>query len=288
MNHLITGASGQLGRLVAEHLLASIPAEQLILVTRDPGRLSDLAQRGAQVRQGDFSQPEGLAEAFAGADRVLLISTDAIGARVAQHGAAIDAAVAVGARFVAYTSVINPTDSNPVAVAPEHRATEQLLRDSGLAWSFLRNSVYADLQIDFAAAAVAQGTLITNSGPGRVAFVTRADCAATAAAVLRDPAQDNTIHDITGPDALSADDLAQIYGEVAGCPVSVTQMDDQAYTAALMAAGLPTAMAEVLASFGRATREGHLDARTDTVAQFTGHQATPLRELVRSQRARLG
>jgi NAD(P)H dehydrogenase (quinone) len=144
MSIVITGASGQLGRLSAELVLDRVPASEVILTTRRPEVLSDLAERRATVRQADFDRPETLAEAFAGGENLLLISTDDLGRRAAQHRAAIEAAREAGVRHVAYTSYLNPVEQNPAVITPSHRDTEWALRESGLAWSALRHAFYAE------------------------------------------------------------------------------------------------------------------------------------------------
>jgi NAD(P)H dehydrogenase (quinone) len=148
MTLLITGASGKLGRRTAELVLDRDDRPELVLVTRNPEAIADLAQRGATVRYADFTDPVSLPAAFAGAERMLLVSTDAFGEeRVASHRAAINAAREVGVRHVAYTSFVNPTEANPVAVVPDHRATEDHLVASGLEWTFLRNAQWTEWQI---------------------------------------------------------------------------------------------------------------------------------------------
>src|SRR4051812_10198185 len=171
MSLAITGASGQLGRLVA----AELSDEDPILLTRDPSKLDGSA------RAFDFHS--ATPEAFEGVTRLLLVSGSEVGSRVDGHKRAVDAAVAAGVQFIAYTSIPNPSDSNPIFVAAEHRATEEHIRASGVAWAFLRNNIYADMQATALKAAAATGQLVTNGGP--VGFVARADCARAAAAVLR-------------------------------------------------------------------------------------------------------
>ena len=280
MTIAITGASGQLGRLVADQLLTTVDPAEVVLLTRDPAKLADYAERGADVRAADFSKPDELAEAFAGVERVLLISTDAVGARVEGHLAAIDAAVKAGVRHMAYTSVSGPTADNPAGVVADHAATEEALRESGLAWTMLRNNLYADMQVDSVAQAAATGQLVTNTGDGGAAYVTRADCAAVAAGVLTGEGHEGKAYDVTGPHAYTAADLAELATEKAGKPVEVVQVDDDAYTAGLVSAGLPDFIAPLLTSFGTATRLGKLATVTDVVEQVGGRKPTPLSALV--------
>ncbi len=276
MSLVITGASGQLGRRVAELVVEQ--TSDVILVTRTPETLSGL---GGDVRRADFDDPASLDAAFAGGSRLLLVSLPTIGARVPQHIAAIGAAVRAGVGAIAYTSIVNPGPENPSAVAAEHLQTEEAMRASGVAWTFLRNSIYADLQPRGAAAALATGQLVTNAGDGRTAYVTREDCARVAAAVLLGDGHDGQAYDVTGPEALSAADLAALYSEFGGKPVEVVQVDDATYAAGLVEhAGMPAAMAEIYATFGAATRSGALSARTDVVERLTGRVPGTVRELL--------
>jgi NAD(P)H dehydrogenase (quinone) len=279
----ITGASGHLGRRIAEILLSEhgVAPADLVLVTRSPDKLADLAAEGAQVRHGDFEDPASLQSAFAGAEKVLIVSTNRIGARVPGHKGAIDAAVAAGARSIAYTSGINPSDSNPIAVMWEHRQTEDHLRASAPGWTILRNSIYAEILLAGAEAALASGSHVTNEGDGRVAYISRDDCAAAAAAVLATDGHDTKIYDITGAQSLSAADVAALYAELGGRPVQLVQVDDEAYTAGLVEhAGMPRPVAEVYATFGTGTRRGYGAPVSDTVLQLTGRLPKPARDVL--------
>jgi NAD(P)H dehydrogenase (quinone) len=279
----ITGASGNLGRRVADVLVSEhgIPAADLILITRSPDKLDDLAAAGAAVRHGDFGDPSTLAEAFAGADKALLVSTDRVGSRVPGHKAAIDAAVAAGVRSIAYTSGINPSDSNPIGVMWEHRQTEDHLRASTSGWTFLRNSIYAEILLPSAQAALASGTHVTNEGDGRVAYIARNDCADAAAAVLATEGHEGKAYDVTGDVALGAGDLAAVWSELGGRPIEVVQVDDAAMTAGFVEhAGMPQPVAEVYASFGTGARRGYGAPVSTTFTDLTGRRPTPVRDIL--------
>ncbi|MGY0386511.1 SDR family oxidoreductase [Nocardioides sp. WG-D5] len=280
MTIAITGASGHLGRLVADQLLDTVDPAEVVLLTRDPAKLADYAARGADVRAADFDKPDELVDAFAGVERVLLISTDAVGARVEGHRNAIDAAAKAGVRHIAYTSISEPTPDNPAGVVADHAATEDALRESGLAWTMLRNNLYADMQVDSVAQAAAAGQLVTNFGDGGAAYVTREDCAAVAVGVLTSEGHEGKAYDVTGPQAYTATDLAALATEKAGTPVEVVQVDDEAYTAGLVSAGVPDFIAPLFTSFGTATRLGKLATVTDVVEKIGGRKPTPLSALV--------
>jgi NAD(P)H dehydrogenase (quinone) len=277
MSYVITGAAGNLGRRTAELMLERVDPTELVLVTRRPNEIADLAGRGADVRRADFNSPESLGPAFAGGERLLLISADVVGQRVAGHKAAIDAAAAAGVRHVAYTSIPNPTDANPAGVVPDHRATEEHLAASSLEWTFLRNGLYSEHRIPEAQGAVASGTFRHNLGDGRTAYVSRDDCAAAAAAVLSGGDEHSgRAYDITGPELIGAADLARLYSEAGGKPVKAVNVSDAEFIDGLVAAGLPRGVAELLASFGEAIREGQLAALSSDVQSLTGHAPTPL------------
>jgi NAD(P)H dehydrogenase (quinone) len=286
----ITGASGHLGRRTAELVLDAVEPEQLILVTRDVESLEDFAERGATVRLGDFDDPVQLESAFAGAERLLLVSTDALGHRVRQHAGAIDAALLAGVRKIAYTSCINPSDSNPAAIADEHRATEELIRSGELDWTFLRNGIYSDLLVGPAAAALAAGRLVSNEGEGRTSYVARDDCAAAAAAVLTSDTieHDYRTYDITGPEALGPAELAAVYSELGGRAVEPVLVDDDEFVAGLVErSGVDEDTARAYASIGTATRRWYLAPVSTAVADLTGREPRSVRDVLAAHRREL-
>jgi len=285
MSIVITGASGQLGRLVAAAVLERTDPGRVVLVTRDPSRLDELAQRGVEVRAGDFDDPSTLPAAFEGVDRSLIISADRIGVRVPGHKAAIDAAAAAGARSIAYTSGVNPSHSNPIVVATDHRQSEEHLRRAGPGWTLLRNSIYTEILLQAAGAALATGRHVHNEGDGRVSYVARADCAAAAAAVLTSDGHDGRIYDITGPAALSAQDVAALFADLGGRPVEALPVDDDAFVAGLVEhAQMPEPVARAYATFGIGARRGYSAAVSDTVLELTGTAPTTAHEVLAAHR----
>ncbi|HET8697799.1 MAG TPA: NAD(P)H-binding protein [Gammaproteobacteria bacterium] len=279
----ISGASGQLGRLAAERVLREHDPADVILATRNPAVLGEFAARGADVRRSDFDDPASLRAAFAGAERLLLISATDLQRRVAQHQAAIDAAKQAGVRHVIYTSGSKPAPPNPAAVAPSHHATEQALAASGLAYTVLRNSLYAEYQVAEARRAIDTGLLVHNRGAGRVAYVARDDCAAAAAAVLLQGGHEGEAYDVTGAELFHAAALAALYADLGGRPVAERAIDDAAVVAGLGGSSTDGHLrygAELLASFGKAIREGYLDVRSGAVAKLTGRPPRTLREVL--------
>ncbi len=179
----VTGASGQLGRLVVEALLERVAPSRIVAGVRDPAKLADLAARGVEIRVADYEQPATLAAAFQGIDRLLLISSNAVGQRLPQHANAIAAAQAAGVGLIAYTSILH-ADRSPLGLAAEHQGTEALLKDSGVSFALLRNGWYLENYNGVIAPALEHGLVFGSAGEGRIAAAARADYAAAAAAVL--------------------------------------------------------------------------------------------------------
>src|SRR5262245_33355580 len=220
---IVSGASGQLGRLVVQGLLAKgVPAKNLILVSRSTQGLEEFAKQGAAVRFGDFEKPESLAAAYAGGTRMLLISVGfSPTPRPELHRRAIEAAKAAGVKQIAYTSWIALTKGDTSGLGADHSATEELLKKSGVPYTFLRNSIYQDVLLGAGTKMVADGKATTVPGEYKIGYVTRADCAAAAVAVLTTPGHDNKAYDITGPELLGQAEIAAAASAVSGKPVKV-------------------------------------------------------------------
>lgn len=285
----ITGASGALGRLVAQRVLddPAVSAD-VVLTTRSPGLLADLAERGADVRPADFDDPSTLAAAFAGVDRMLLVSaSNATGDRIAQHGAAIDAAKAAGVGHVIFTSMPRVHDRDHPLGFPAHEyfGTEQLLAASGLPWTVLRNGPYAELNlVERISDSVVGATLVTNTGGGRMALISREDCAAAAAAVLTTDGHEGKIYDITGPAAVSYDEIAAQITEVLGRPVVHVGIDDDAMVIRLRDAGEGELLSTLRTALGVAIREGYYADLSPTLELLTGTRGRPTIDVLRAHR----
>jgi NAD(P)H dehydrogenase (quinone) len=277
---LVTGASGKLGRRVLEILLER-EVGPLVATTRDPAQLADLAARGVDVRRADFDDPSTLPAAFAGAKRLLLVSTDSLdrpGRRVAQHTAAIRAAEAAGVEHVLYTSLTD-APTIPVGLAPDHAKTEAALAASRPDHTVLRNNMYTDM-FDFSLPhAVASGQIVDSRADGKVAFVTREDCAQVAAAVLADTAWTGRhILDVAGTDAVSSAEVAVLLSELAKKPIRHVSVPVTQLIQGFVAHGMPAPVAEIYASFDTATAAGALGRVSDVVPRLVGRPAQSVRD----------
>lgn len=286
---LITGASGHLGRRVAE-LLLDAGQHRIVLATRTPAKLADLAARGAIVRAADFDDPASLTTAFAGVDRLLLVSTDNLdqpGRRLAQHRAAINAAAAAGVRHLVYTSLLNAVPASVMSLAPDHIQTEQALAAAPLTWTVLRNNLYADNLLASLGFAVATGQLHTASAAGAISYVTRDDCARAAAAALTSTETANRTLDITGPAALTAAEIAALTTQITGRTVTHVPVPADGLRAGLTQAGLPAGLVEALVTFDLAAARGELHPVSPAFAQLTGHAPTPVATFLAAHRGQI-
>ncbi len=286
---LVTGASGQLGRRVVELLLEQ-DAGHIVAATRDPAKLDALAKRGVEVRRGDFDDAATLAATFAGADRALLISTDAVGrsgGRKQHHGVAVDAAVAAGVRHILYTSGPSPHPDSEFAIADDHYWTEQAIAASPVGWTILRNNLYAEVALMGARGALASGKLLTAAHGGARGYVAREDCARAAVAALRDSFDGRRILDITGPAAVTQAELATMVSAVAGRPIAVVDMDADALRQTLIGFGVPEAVAGMYAAFDREASQGYYAICTDAVERLTGKPPMALSTFLEQNRAAL-
>lgn len=281
MKLLVTGATGKLGTLVMEHLLKTVPASQLAVAVRNPQKAEHLRSQGVDVRQADYTQQATLEAAFAGIDRLLLISSDG-GDRISHHKNAVSAAVAANVKFIAYTSLAK-ADHSALFLAPDHRATEQLIKDSGIPYSILRNNWYLENEESSIQGVLAGAPWLTSAAHGKVGWALRRDYAEAAARVLAGDGQENTVYELSGK-PLSQAELAAALGAVLEKEVPVILLDDAGYGDAMKGAGVPDAVLPFLLSIQEGIRSGELDVANSDFEQVLGRPLTPidtgLRELV--------
>ncbi|WP_441244364.1 SDR family oxidoreductase [Tardiphaga sp. 768_D3_N2_1] len=275
-NHriLVTAAGGQLGRLTIDALLKLVPASQIVAGLRDPAKGSDLAARGVTVVAADYSKPETLDAAFKGIDRLLLISSNELGQRVAQHRNVIDAAKKAGVKLIAYTSVLR-ADTSPLSIAKEHLPTEELIRASGIPFALLRNGWYTENYTASIPAALAHNALISSARDGRIASASRADYAAAAAAVLAGEGHAGKIYELAGDEAFTLEQFAAEITKQSGKTVAYVRLPEADFKAALLGAGLPPELAELIATSDTAAADGALFDDSRTLGKLIGRPTTP-------------
>ncbi len=278
---VVTGATGQLGRLIVAALLRrGTPAASIVAAVRQPARAADLAAQGVQVREADYERPATLDQAFAGARRVLLVSSSEIGRRVPQHQAVIDAARRQKVEQLAYTSLLQATTSPLTQVAADHADTEAALRQSGLRHTVLRNGWYHENYIESLRAGLSRGVFIGASGSGRISSAARADYAEAAAVVLTTPVAQTQVHELAGDESYTLHDLAGIAAAVTGRPLSYQDMTPDAFEQALVGAGVPAPFAAVLANAELGASRGGLHDTSRSLSRLIGRPTTPVRQVL--------
>ena len=281
MTIAFTGATGQLGTLVAQELLKRTSADQLVALVRDPAKAENLAGAGIDVRKFDYDEPEGLTSALQGIDRLLLISGNAVGQRVPQHTAVIEAATAADVGFVAYTSFLHTDTTEINAVAPEHVETEKLLAAAPFDVALLRNGWYIENFADRVAQAVDSGTLIGSANDGRISGAARNDFAEAAAVVLTAEDATDATYELAGDEAFTLADLAKVASTVSGKPVEYRNVPTDEYRAALTDAGTPPFFVDFLATTDESIAAGELeDPKPGTLSHLIGRPTTPVAEIV--------
>ncbi|MBD8143672.1 SDR family oxidoreductase [Pantoea agglomerans] len=277
----VTGATGQLGRIVINALLKKVPAGEIIAAVRTPAKAADLAALGVIVRQADYGQPETLEAAFAGVDKLLLISGSEVGQREAQHKAVIEAARAAGVGFIAYTSLLH-ADTSPLGLGVEHRATEALLKAAGIPFALLRNGWYSENYAASIPPALAHHAFIGAAGEGRIASAARQDYAEAAAEVMTREDQAGKVYELAGDDSYT---LAQFAAEIAaqsGEKVDYVNLSQSEFAAALKNAGLPEGLAEMLADSDAGAEKGGLFDDSRQLSQLIGRPTTTWQAVIRA------
>lgn len=276
---VITGASGQLGKLVLEELLKSVPANALVAAVRRPDSVSDFARLGVQVRPMDYDQPDTLDFAFDGAEKVLMISSSAVGRRLPQHANLIKACQRADVKLLAYTSLLH-ADSSPLPLAAEHRQTESLLQDSGLPHVILRHGWYTENYLASIPAALQQGVLVGCAGAGMIASATRADYAAADAALVLADHPINNVYELAGDAAYTLSDFAAELSRQSHQTIPYRNLPQADYSQLLQDAGIPEALAVMLAESDTGASAGGLFDDSMTLSRWIGRPTTPLHDSI--------
>jgi NAD(P)H dehydrogenase (quinone) len=278
--YAVTGATGKLGRLVLDEMLQKVAPGDVVALARDPAALSNYAMKGVEVRQADYDDPASLDAALQGVDRVLLISGNAVGQRGRQHGNVIAAAKKAGVGYLAYTSILNARESK-LALAPEHKETEEILEKSGLNHDVLRMPWYSDNYVGGIAPAVAAGAIYGASGEGRFSTASRADLAAGAAAALVN-GKGGDIYELAGDESWTMDQFAAEVSKHSGKPVEYVNQSEADYTKTLEGNGLPPPVAALLASTSYLAGEGQLFNDERQLSKLSGRPTTPIGETIKA------
>lgn len=272
---VVTGATGQLGRLVIAALLKTVPAANIVAAVRSPEKAADLAALGVQVRRADYADATSLDSALQGAEKVLLISSNEIGERLSQHRAVIDAARRANVKLLAYTSVLR-ADTSTLGLAAEHKHTEQAIKDSGVPAVILRNGWYTENYTAGVATAVANGAIYGSAGDGRISSAARSDYAEAAAAVLSGSGHAGKVYELAGDSAYTLSELAAEAARQSGKPVEYRNIPEADYKAALLGFGLPEVIAVLLSDSDTAASKGALFDDSRQLSALIGHPTVSL------------
>ena len=269
----ITGATGQLGQLVIEQLLKTVPGSQIVAIVRNPAKAESLSNQGINVRQADYTDQAAFTTALAGVDKLLLISSSEVGQREPQHKNVIRAAKAAGVKFIAYTSLLH-ADKSPLGLAAEHVETENMLAESGIPFALLRNGWYSENYLASAPAALAHGVFIGSAAEGKIASATRADYAAAAAHVISTDGHAGKVYELAGDEGWTLSQLAAELSKQSGKTVVYQNLSEADFAAALKGVGLPDVFANLLANSDIGASKGGLFDDSHTLSKLIGRPTT--------------
>ncbi|HZG58416.1 SDR family oxidoreductase [Paenibacillus sp.] len=276
MKVLVTGATGKLGSKVVDTLLQTVPADRLAVSVRKPEKAEGLRERGVEVRYGDFDRPETLETAFAGVDRLLIISADGDNeTRIRQHTNAVEAAARANVGFIAYTSIANASESTNL-MAPPHQATERAILKTGIPYAFLRNNWYLENEIPGIQGVLAGAPWVTSAGDGKVGWALRQEYADAAAAVLTGSGHENKTYELSGR-LLTQAELAAALGSVLNREVPVQQVDDATYADIMRSVGVPEFAVPIVVGIQQGIREGTLAVESTDFEKLLGRPLAPIR-----------
>lgn len=284
MTIVVTGATGHLGKSIVEHLVArGVAPADIVAGGRSTEKLQTLADSGVRTAVIDYTRPDTLTEALTDADTLILVSGSEVGQRVEQHRNAIDAAVAAGVKHLVYTSAPK-ADTSELVLAPEHKATEELIRASGIPATILRNGWYTENYVGALQQADATGVLLTSAGDGLVSSASRTDYAEAAAVVVAEDGHAGSVYELSGDVAWNQQQLADTFAEILGKPVELKSVSSEEHLAILKDAGLDEGTAGFVVALDANTRDGLLGATSGDLGRLIGHPTTPLIDGLRAAR----
>jgi len=276
MTIVVTGATGHLGKSIVEHLVArGVAPADIVAGGRSPEKLQALADSGVRTAVVDYTRPDTLTEALTGADTLILVSGSEVGQRVEQHRNAIDAAVAAGVTHLVYTSAPK-ADTSDLVLAPEHKATEELIRASGIPATILRNGWYTENYVGALQQADVTGVLLTSAGDGLVSSASRTDYAEAAAVVVAEDGHAGAVYELSGDVAWNQQQLADTFAEILGKPVELKSVSSEEHLAILKDSGLDEGTAGFVVALDANTRDGLLGETSGDLSRLIGHPTTPL------------
>lgn len=279
----VTGATGQLGNLIIQALLRrGVPASDIRASTRSVSKAAALQEMGVETRYGNFDDPDSLRSAFEGSERVLIMSMVNVGARVEQHRRAVQAAQAVGASHIFYTSVVDLQQGEATSpIAADHRATERIIRETGIPYTFLRNSFYAEYMLAPVVQALDSGVFVSSVGDGKLGAAARYDMAEAAAVTLSQAGHENQTYELTYPRPWDYHEAVQVVSRVSGRPLKYRPVGDEEMTRHLLQAGMPDEAIQMTVGMNRSLRQGDLSKTTSDLERLLGRPVITLEEMAR-------
>ncbi|ELY4321718.1 SDR family oxidoreductase [Cronobacter turicensis] len=276
----ITGATGHLGQRVIDSLLNTVAAQEIVAIVRNPAKAAALSAKGVQVRAADYGDVAALTAAFAGVEKLLLISSSEVGQRAPQHRNVIDAAKTAGVKLIAYTSLLH-ADRSPLGLADEHVATEKMLAEAGIPYVLLRNGWYTENYLASVPPALEHGVFIGSAGDGKIASASRQDYAEAAASVLTLDNQAGRVYELAGDNAWTLRDLTALLSKETGKTVTYQNLSEADFAAALAGAGLPEGFAKLLADSDIGASKGGLFDDSRQLSALIGRPTTSLETSLR-------
>lgn len=272
----ITGATGQLGKLVVTELKGNVAPENIVALVRIPEKAEEL---GVEAREADYTKPETLTAALQGIDTLLLISSSEVGQRAAQHKNVIEAAKQTNVKRIVYTSLLH-ADTSTLSLADEHRATETMLREAGIPCTILRNGWYTENYTGSIPGALAGGAFIGSVGEGKIASASRADYAEAAVAVLTGEGHNGKVYELAGDEAYTLNDLVAEISRQTGKDIPYKNLPEADYAAALVGFGLSKSLSQAIAGWDVAASKGALYDDSRQLSRLIGRPTTPLADTV--------